>query len=199
MPWVPPPGIHLIVTSSAARNGVFNWKIICGPWREPMKLTSFTVASAMAFASAISAARAGDPVVVAPNLSLHDAAVALAHDYDELYGRKDVTGMADLYAPDGELVSPGGKIIHGRTELEAYYRARFASGATGHKIDILESHGLGDAGYSVADFSVSVPTGDHSSQQHREHGHIAAVYAHDTTGWHFALVQPSTTPEEPAR
>jgi ketosteroid isomerase-like protein len=161
-----------------------------------MNIKSTAAALALVFASAVPMARAEDTVVVAPNLSLHDAAVALGHDYDELYSRKDVTGMANLYAVNGELVSPSGKIIHGRSELEAYYRTRFASGATGHKIEVLETYGLGDAGYSLADFSVSVPTGGQSSQQHREHGHIAAVYAHDATGWHFAFVQPSAAPEE---
>jgi ketosteroid isomerase-like protein len=133
-------------------------------------------------------------IIVPPQLSPQYAAVALGHKYDDFYSRKNVAGMASLYAIDGELVSPGGKIIKGREALQAYYRERFASGATGHRIIVLETHGLGDAGYSIATFSVSVPSPGHPSQHHVEQGHIAAVYTHDTTGWHFALVQPSITP-----
>jgi ketosteroid isomerase-like protein len=165
-----------------------------------MKFASFALASALVVGPVMSIACAENSPqtklsAVVPEMSLHDAAVALGRNYDALYSRKDVTGMADLYAADGELVSPGGKIIHGHAELEAYYRARFASGATGHKIEVLETHGLGDAGYSVANFSVSVPAHG-SEKQRRESGHIAAVYAHDTTGWHFVLVQPSTIPAD---
>ncbi len=129
-----------------------------------------------------------------PQTSLHDAAVELGRRYDNFYGKKDVAGMVSLYASDGELVSPGGKIIVGRQALAIYYRARFASGATGHKITVLETHALGDAGYSVADFSVSVPSTGHPSENHTERGHIAAVYTHDSTGWHLALVEPSVMP-----
>lgn len=132
--------------------------------------------------------------VPAAGASLQDAAAQLGHDYDTLYRAKDAAGMASLYAADGELVSPGGKLVNGHDALVAYYRARFASGATGHKITVLETHALGDAGYSVANFSVSVPGKGTGQPGHQESGHIAAVYAHDAGGWHFALVEPSTTP-----
>jgi uncharacterized protein (TIGR02246 family) len=126
---------------------------------------------------------------------LQDAAVELGHQYDSFYRQKDVAGMASLYAVDGELVSPSGKKIQGREALETYYRQRFASGASDHKITIEETHAVGDSGYSVATFSVSVPATS-KSEGHVEQGHIAAVYAHDASGWHFALVQPSVTPAE---
>jgi uncharacterized protein (TIGR02246 family) len=129
---------------------------------------------------------------VSSGISLQDAAVELGHRYDSFYRQKDVAGMASLYAVDGELVSPSGKKIKGREALENYYRQRFASGASDHKIIIEETHPVGDSGYSVASFSVSVPAS--GSERHVEQGHIAAVYAHDASGWHFALVQPSVTP-----
>ena len=133
---------------------------------------------------------------ISPQTSLQEAAVELGRRYDSDYRQKDVAGMAGLYAPDGELVSPGGKVIIGRDALEAYYRQRFASGATDHRITVDETHPVGDAGYSVSTFSVSVPNSGDPSERHTEKGHIAAVYAHDATGGHFALVQPSVTPAE---
>jgi ketosteroid isomerase-like protein len=132
---------------------------------------------------------------VASGASLQDAAVQLAHLYDALYGQKNFAEMANLYAGDGTLVSPSGKIVRGHDDLLAHYRQRFASGASGHKITVLETHAIGEAGYSIADFSVSVPTKPPSSETHQEHGHIAAVYSHDATGWHYRFVQPSVTPE----
>jgi uncharacterized protein (TIGR02246 family) len=132
---------------------------------------------------------------VSSKVSLQDAAAELGHRYDNLYRQKDVAGMASLYATDGELVSPSGKKIKGRESLENYYRQRFASGASDHKITVEETHVVGDSGYSVATFSVVVPATS-KSERHTEQGHIAAVYAHDASGWHFALVQPSVMPAE---
>ena len=133
---------------------------------------------------------------IPPLASLQDAAVELGRRYDSDYREKDVAGMADLYAPDGELVSPGGKVIIGRDALKAYYLQRFASGATDHKITVDETHPVGNTGYSVSTFSVSVPGLGDPPERHVERGHIAAVYAHDATGWHFALVQPSVAPTQ---
>jgi ketosteroid isomerase-like protein len=161
-----------------------------------MRLTIPTLALTVVALGSAASAQAAQVQVVARETSLQEAAVALGHDYDEFYGKKDVTGMVSLYATDAELVSPGGKIIKGHDALAAYYRARFASGATGHKITIEETHGTGDTGYSVATFSVSVPNAGHSTEHHVESGHIAAVYVHDVSGWHFGLVQPSVTPAE---
>jgi uncharacterized protein (TIGR02246 family) len=132
---------------------------------------------------------------VSPTASLQDAAVELGRQNNNFYRRKDVAGMASLYAVDGEVVSPSGKEIKGREALENYYRQRLASGASNHKITIEETHVVGESGYSVETFSVSVPATS-KSEGHVEQGHIAAVYAHDASGWHFALVQPSVTPAE---
>lgn len=156
---------------------------------------SLALIASMFLCNAVSAQADSSPQTAVPQqASLQDAAAMLGQRYDDLYGRKDAAGMAGLYAADGELVSPGGKIVTGREALEAYYRDRFASGATGHKITVLETHAVGDTGYSVAAFSVSAPSAAHPSERHVEQGHIAAVYAHDETGWHFALVEPSVTP-----
>ena len=159
--------------------------------------TSFSILAALLglFTAATGQVVPPNEIAVSPKASLQDAAVELARRYDSFYRQKDAAGMASLYAADGELVSPGGEVIRGRDALKAYYRRRFASGASGHRITVLEPHGLGDSGISISDYSVSAPTAGQPSASHLERGHIAAVYAHDRTGWHFALVQPSVTPE----
>lgn len=159
---------------------------------------SIIISAATSFMSGMALAQTGQSIQLAipPKATLQEAAVELGRRYDSDYRQKDVAGMAGLYAPDGELVSPGGKVIIGKSALEAYYRQRFASGATDHRITVDETHPVGDTGYSVSTFSVSVPGPGDSPDHHTERGHIAAVYAHDATGWHFALVQPGVTPTE---
>jgi uncharacterized protein (TIGR02246 family) len=124
---------------------------------------------------------------------LLQAATELGHQYDAHYAAKDAEGMASVYAADGELVSPAGPIVRGRAELVNYYRKRFASGARGHSIKVLEVHVLGDGGYGINQFSVTVPGADGSL--HQERGTIVAVYRRDPGGWRMALVGPSTPPK----
>jgi uncharacterized protein (TIGR02246 family) len=125
---------------------------------------------------------------------LLQAATELARQYDTNYAGKNSAAMAALYAPDGVLVSPSGPIIRGRDALIAYYTKRFASGARGHAIKLVEVHVQGDGGYGLAQFSVTVP--DATGAFHEEHGSIVAVYQRDPDGWHMRLVEPSVPPAE---
>ena len=123
---------------------------------------------------------------------LMQAATGLARQYDANYAAKDPKAMAALYAPDGVLVSPSGPVVRGREALVDYYTKRFASGAHGHAIKVMEVHVQGDGGYGLSQFSVTVP--EAGGGFHEEHGSIVAVYRHDPDGWHMRLVQPSVPP-----
>jgi uncharacterized protein (TIGR02246 family) len=120
------------------------------------------------------------------------AAARLGQLYDSNYAAKNANAMAQLYAEDGTLVSPGGKIITGRAALREYYEQRFGSGAKEHHIHVIEAGAQGNGGFSIADFSVQVPSGDGTF--HQESGHIMAVYVKSADGWHFRAVEPSTVP-----
>ncbi|MEA2729021.1 MAG: hypothetical protein QOF70_3496 [Acetobacteraceae bacterium] len=117
------------------------------------------------------------------------AATDLSARYDANYAAKDSAAMAMVYADDGELVSPAGPIVRGRDAIRAYYVKRFASGARGHAIKVLEVHVQGDGGYGINQFSVTVP--GPNGALHEEHGTIVTAYRHDPGGWHLSLVAPS--------
>jgi uncharacterized protein (TIGR02246 family) len=153
-----------------------------------MKLTIVALTSALfgivsqpAFAAGVSEAE------------LMKAATDLGHQYDANYAARNPDGMASVYAADGVLVSPAGPIVRGRAALHDYYVKRFASGATGHAIKVLEVHVQGDGGYGINSFSVNVP--GPGGSLHEEHGTIVAVYRHDPDGWHMGLVGPSVPPK----
>jgi uncharacterized protein (TIGR02246 family) len=137
------------------------------------------------FAAASLTANAADMT----EAQLMQAATELARQYDANYAAKDPAGMAALYAADGVLVSPAGPIVRGREALTAYYTKRFASGAKGHAIKVLEVHAQGNGGYGLAEFSVTSPQPD--GQLREVHGRIVSVYQHDPDGWHLRLVIPS--------
>jgi uncharacterized protein (TIGR02246 family) len=147
------------------------------------------------FAAALLAVLAGAMPARAADVTqaeLMQAAVDLGHRYDSNYAARDPAAMAALYATDGLLVSPSGPVVRGRDALKAYYVKRFASGARGHAIKVEEVHVMGDGGYGLISFSVTVPgTG---GALHEEHGSIVAIYGRDPDGWHLRLVQPSVPP-----
>lgn len=121
--------------------------------------------------------------------ALMQAATDLGQRYDSNYAVKDADAMAGLYAHDGILVSPGGAIVRGHDALVAYYKNRFASGASGHHIKVLEAHVKGNGGYAITEFSVTVPKA--SGEIREERGHIVVIYQRDADGWHLQLVEPS--------
>jgi uncharacterized protein (TIGR02246 family) len=122
------------------------------------------------------------------------AATRLGQLYDSNYAAKDADAMAQLYAEDGTLVSPGGKLITGRAALKQYYEQRFGSGAKEHHIHVIDANAQGNGGFSIADFSVQVPKGDGTYRE--ESGHIMAIYVKSSNGWHFRAVEPSVPPKE---
>ncbi len=140
----------------------------------------FSVSTGSAFAAGVT------------ETELMRAATDLGHQYDSYYAAKDPDGMASVYAGDGVLVSPAGPIVRGRAAIRDYYVRRFASGARGHAIKVLEVHVQGDGGYGINSFSVNVP--GPSGSLHEEHGTIVAIYRHDADGWHMGLVGPSVAP-----
>ena len=127
---------------------------------------------------------------------LMQAAIELGRQYDANYANQNPAAMAALYAPDGLLVSPSGPIVRGRDALRTYYTHRFASGARGHAIKVVEVHVQGNGGYGLAQFSVTVPLA--SGGTHEVHGSIVAIYQRDPDGWHLRLVEPSV-PETAAK
>ena len=154
-----------------------------------MKQVSAVALFTVLFGSSSGPASAGGVT----DAELLQAATELSHQYDTHYAAKDADGMASVYASNGELISPAGPIVRGRAALKEYYIKRFASGAHGHAIKVQEVHVTGDGGYSINQFSVTVP--GPGGTAHEEHGTIVAVYRHDPDGWHMALVAPSVPPK----
>lgn len=125
---------------------------------------------------------------------LMQAATELGRQYDANYNSKNPSGMAALYTSDGMLLSPAGPIVRGREALTTYYADRFASGAQGHAIKVVEVHVQGNGGYGLAQFSVSVPRAN-GDDLHEMKGRIVAIYQRDPDGWHMRLAEASVVPE----
>jgi uncharacterized protein (TIGR02246 family) len=127
---------------------------------------------------------------------LMQAAETLGKGYDENYNAKNAAGMAELYASDGVLISPG-PVIHGRDNLKSYYQSRFEAGAGGHMTKIVEVHVQGDGGFGIGQFSATVPTPDGGRREIK--GNLATVYEHGADGWHLRLIAASVPPAPPPK
>jgi uncharacterized protein (TIGR02246 family) len=125
---------------------------------------------------------------------LMQAATELGRQYDANYNDKNPAAMAALYASDGVLVTPSGPIVRGREALSTYYADRFAAGARGHAIKVVEVHVQGNGGYGLDQFSVTVP--GTNGDLHEVSGSIVAVYQRDPDGCRMRLVGASVP--EPA-
>ena len=124
---------------------------------------------------------------------LMQAATELGRQYDANYNDKKPAAMAALYTLDGVLLSPSGSVVRGREALTTYYAERFASGARGHAIKVIEVRVQGNGGYGLAHFSVMAPRAN--GDLHEVDGRIVAIYQRDTDGWHMRLVEASVVPE----
>jgi uncharacterized protein (TIGR02246 family) len=175
-------------SSRSLKRQVVDFVCFHGPenfWNSEMKKLFMTILLVQLVAAVSLTASAADVT----EAKLMQAATALALQYDARYAAKDAAGMAALYVTDGVLVSPAGPIVRGREALTAYYTKRFASGAKGHTIKVLEVQVQGNGGYGLAEFSVTVPKPN--GELREEHGRIVSVYGHDPDGWHLRLVIPS--------
>jgi uncharacterized protein (TIGR02246 family) len=124
---------------------------------------------------------------------LIQAATELGRQYDANYNDKKPAALAALYTLDGVLLSPSGSVVRGREALATYYAERFASGARGHAIKVIEVHIQGNGGYGLAHFSVMAPRAN--GDLHEVDGRIVAIYQRDPDGWHMRLVEASVVPE----
>ncbi len=126
-------------------------------------------------------------------LELMQAATELGRQYDANYNDKEPAAMAALYTLDGVLLSPSGSVVRGREALTTYYAERFASGARGHAMKVIEVHVQGNGGYGLAHFSVMTPRAN--GDLHEVDGRIVAIYQRDPDGWRLRLVEASVVPE----
>jgi uncharacterized protein (TIGR02246 family) len=124
---------------------------------------------------------------------LMQAATELGRQYDANYNGKKPAAMAALYTLDGVLLSPSGSVVRGREALTTYYAERFASGARGHAIKVIEVHVQGNGGYGLAHFSVMAPRANGDLRE--VDGRIVAIYQRDADGWHMRLVEASVIPK----
>lgn len=93
--------------------------------------------------------------------------------FAEAYNRKDVAGLAALFAEDAVLVPPG-PIVAGRRDIAQTYRTRLEHGARGLRFEVVEARAEGDLAWAVGRFTGTVP-GEGGRPQERR-GNFSTLY-----------------------
>ena len=99
---------------------------------------------------------------------------ALLARFAEAYNRKDVAGLAALFAEDAVLVPPG-PIVAGRRDIAQAFRTRLEHGATGLRFEVAQARAEGDLlAWAVGRFMGTVP-GEGGRPQERR-GNFSTLY-----------------------
>lgn len=59
----------------------------------------------------------------------------LVRQFSSAWQHADAHAIAELFAPDATLVVPDGRLVNGRSAIEAFYHAAFSSGYAGSRVD----------------------------------------------------------------
>ena len=105
---------------------------------------------------------------------------ALLARFAETYNRKDVAGLAALFAEDAVLVPPG-PIVAGRRDIAQAFRTRLEHGATGLRFEVAQARAEGDLlAWAVGRFMGTVP-GEGGRPQERR-GNFSTLYRRQGEG-----------------
>jgi len=134
------------------------------------------------------------PFVRADQAADEKALKARADEFVAAWDKDDAKGLAAIFAPDGDLINPFGRVVRGRAEVEKLFaeeHATFSKG-THYEIRSLQTRLLG-ADAAVQDWDVDL-TGmkgpDGGAMPPLKH-HVTVVYAKKGGQWWAVAARPA--------
>jgi uncharacterized protein (TIGR02246 family) len=77
--------------------------------------------------------------------------------FEEAANAKDAAAIAGLYTENATLMPPGAPSIKGRANIQAFWQAFFAAGASDVKVRPVEVSSSGDMAYEIGAFEAILP------------------------------------------
>ncbi len=131
-------------------------------------------------------------VALAGSAQAADDPGALLPRFMQAWSASDAKGIAALFAPDADLVTPDGIKASGRTAIEAFYTAVFARGYAG-------SQGVGevistrliapDLALIDGRWNISGAKTETGAARAIQSGILAAVLRRQSDGWHIVALR----------
>jgi ketosteroid isomerase-like protein len=112
------------------------------------RIQSLVVAIAIILTGSLAASttRAGSP---------EDDVKAAYAAWDSAFSKADPKAIAAFYAEDAVLLPASHEVFEGPAGVEKFFTGIFASGATGHKLDLIRAHGDGNLVFGAAKWSAN--------------------------------------------
>jgi uncharacterized protein (TIGR02246 family) len=105
----------------------------------------------------------------------------LKHSWEVSFNRGDSAAVANLYAPDAQLLMSGGEPIKGTRAIREAIDSMLKSGVKVH-IDSTENVGAGDLAYVFGSYSIMSP-----AQTETEHGTYVEIWRRRDGVWRITL------------
>ena len=100
--------------------------------------------------------------------------------WDEAFNKGDAKAVAAFYAEDAVFLPATHDVIEGPSGVETFFAGLFDMGVTGHKLELIETHGEGDIVVAAAKWSA---TGKDASGADQPWGGVAThVFARQPDG-----------------
>lgn len=106
----------------------------------------------------------------------------LKHSWEVSFNRGDAKAVADLYAPDAQLVMSGAAPIRGSADIRRAVEAMIKTGAKVH-IDVETNVGAGDVAYVYGSYMIA----DGAGGRETERGSYVEVWRRREGAWAIVL------------
>ena len=92
--------------------------------------------------------------VLAGGYTTEEAVRMLNAKWDESFNKGDAVAVAALYAEDGRVVTGDGNVVDGQAEIQTLFQGFIDSGATNHKLEMIDVKESGDVIWETANWSL---------------------------------------------
>lgn len=75
--------------------------------------------------------------------------------WDESFNKGDAAAVAALYAEDSRVVTGDGNVVDGKADIQALFQGFIDSGATNHKLEMIDVKESGDIVWETAKWSLT--------------------------------------------
>lgn len=100
--------------------------------------------------------------------------------WDRAFSTGDAKAIAAFYADDAIFLPASHDVIKGPGGVEKFFTSVLASGATGHKLDLIEAHGDGNLLFCAAKWSANGKDADGANQPRG--GLATVIFERQTNG-----------------
>jgi len=122
-----------------------------------------------------------------------EAAESIAKQFETAYNAGNPAGIANLFAPGGVYLTPGGTMLSNRQEIEKAVAGRINAGWTKETVKVIDAHPAGNEVWLIGEYTIA-GTGQNSGKQIG--GHYAQVLTREGPDWRLRMLIGNLKPTQ---